>query len=87
MILARVILRVLRCRYPFDCSVKSAYRKYIRWTKTNIDATFVRDRLNFVHHKCDKYNIKMDVELKLLHSAVDVLSPVGFLDTSESPVS
>jgi hypothetical protein len=55
--------------------------------KTNIDATFVRDRLNFVHHKCDKYNIKMDVELKLLHSAVDVLSPVGFLDTSGSPVS
>ena len=87
MILARVILRVLRCRYPFDCSVKSAYRKYIRWMKTNIDATFVRDRLNFVHHKCDKYNIKMDVELKLLHSAVDILSPVGFLDTSGSPVS
>jgi hypothetical protein len=87
MIFACVILRILRCHQPFDCSVKSAYRRYICWTKTNINATFVCDGLNALHQLCDEDNIKMDVESKLLHGAVDVLSPVGFLDTSRRPVS
>jgi hypothetical protein len=62
MLFACVTLRILRCRHPFDHYVKSAYRRYIRWTKTNIDATFVRDGLNDLHQLCNNYNIKMDVE-------------------------
>ncbi len=62
MIFTCVTLRILRCRHSFDRSVKSAYRRYILWTKTKIDATFVRDGLNDLHQLCNKYNIKMDVE-------------------------
>ncbi len=87
MIFACVTLRILRCHHPFDRSVKLAYRRYIRWTKTNIDATYIRDGLNALHQLCDKNHIKMDVESELLRGAVDVLSPVGFLDTSGRPVS
>ncbi len=70
--------------------MKSAYRRYIRWTKTNIDATYIRDGLDALHQLCDKRHVKMDVESELLRGAVDVLShttPVGFLDTSGRPVS
>jgi hypothetical protein len=42
MLFARVILRILRSHHPFDLAVKSSYRKYIRWTKTNIDANYIR---------------------------------------------
>ncbi len=87
MIFDRVTLRILCCHHPFDRSVKSAYRRYIRWTKTNIDATYIRDGLNALHQLCDKNHIKMDVESELLCGAVDVLSLVGFLDTSGRPVS
>ena len=87
MIFACVILHILHCCHPFDCSVKLAYRRCIGWTKANINATFVGDGLNALHQLCNKVNIKMDVESKLLHGAVDVLSPVGFLDTSRRPVS
>jgi hypothetical protein len=87
MIFARVNLRILRCHHPFDRSVKSAYRRYIHWTKRNIDATYIRDGLNALQQLCDKNHIKMDVESELLCSAVIVLSPVGFWDTSRRPVS
>jgi hypothetical protein len=87
MIFARVILRILHSRCPFDCAVKSAYSRYIRWTKTNIDATYIRHGLNTLHQLCDKHYIKMDVESESLRGAVDVLSPVGCLDTSGRPVS
>ena len=70
MIFARVTLHILRCRHPFDRSVKSAYRRYIPWTKTKIDATFVRDGLNDLHQLCDKYNITMDVELSYVKRVV-----------------
>ena len=70
MIFARVTLRILHCRHPFDRSVKSAYRRYIRWTKTKINATFVCDGLNNLHQLCDKYNIKMDVELSYVKQVV-----------------
>ncbi len=40
-IFACVTLRILRNHQPFDRAVKSAYRRYIRWTKTNIDATYI----------------------------------------------
>ena len=66
MIFARVNLCILHCRHPFDCSVKLAYRRYICWTKTNINATFVRDGLNTLHQLCHKYNITMDVESNAL---------------------
>jgi hypothetical protein len=87
MIFARVNLRILRCHHPFDHSVKSAYRRYIRWTKSTIDATYIRDGLNALQQLCDKNHIKMDVESKLLRGAADVLSPVEFLDTGGRPVS
>jgi hypothetical protein len=41
MLFARVILRILRSCHLFDRAVKSAYRRYIRWTKTNINATYI----------------------------------------------
>jgi hypothetical protein len=84
---ARVTLHILRCRHPFDCSVKSVYRRYIRWTKSNMNATYIRDGLNALHQLCNKNHTKMDVESELLRGAVDVLSPVGFLDTIGRPVS
>jgi hypothetical protein len=73
MIFARVILRILRSCFPFDCAVKSAYRRYIRWAKTNIDANYIRVGLDALHQLCDKRHIKMDVESELLCGAVDVL--------------
>ena len=87
MIFARVNLRILRCHHPFDRSVKSAYKWYIYWTKRTIDATFICDGLNTLQQICNKDHIKMDLELKLLRGAADVLSPVGFLDTRGRPVS
>jgi hypothetical protein len=90
MLFACVTLRILRSHHPFDRSVKSAYKRYICWTKTNIDATYIQDGLDAFHHLCNKRQVKMDVESELLHGAADVLShttPVGFLDTSGRPVS
>jgi hypothetical protein len=81
MLFTHVTLRILRSHHPFDRSVKSAYKKYIRWTKMNINATYIRDGLDTLHQLCDKRHVKMDVELELLRSTVDVLShmtPVGF---------
>ncbi len=75
MLFACVILRILRSRRPFDCAVKSAYRRYIRWTKTNIDATYIRDGLDALHQLCDKRHINMDVESELLCGAMDGLTP------------
>ncbi len=49
--------------------------------------TYIRDGLNALQQLCDKNHIKMDVESELLCGAVDVLSPVGFLDTSGRHVS
>jgi hypothetical protein len=74
MIFACVILRILRSRCPYDCAVKSAYRRYIHWTKTNIDANYIRVGLDALHQLCDKRHIKMDVDSELLRSAVDVLT-------------
>ncbi len=74
MLFARVILRILRSRCPFDRAVKSAYRRYIRWTKTNIDATYIRDGLDALHQLCDKRHISMDEESELLRGAMDVLT-------------
>ncbi len=74
MLFARVILRILRSHQPFDCSVKSAYRRYIRWTKTNIDATYIQVGLDTLQQRCDKRHIKMDVESGLLRDAMDVLT-------------
>jgi hypothetical protein len=62
MVFARDTLRILHCRHPFDRSVKLAYRRYIHWTKTKINANFVRDGLNDLHQLCNKYSIKMDVD-------------------------
>jgi hypothetical protein len=90
MLFARVTLCILRSHLLFDHSVKLAYRRYICWMKTNIDATYIRDGLDALHQLCNKRQVKMDVELELLRGAVDVLShttPVGFLDTSGRPVS
>ena len=70
MVFARITLRILRCHHPFNSSVKSAYRRYIRWTKMEIDATFVRDGLNNLHQLWDKYNITMDVELSYVKRVV-----------------
>jgi hypothetical protein len=74
MIFARVILRILRSHCPFDCAVKSAYRRYIHWTKTNIDANYIRVGLDALHQLCGKRHIKMDVESEFLCGAVDVLT-------------
>jgi hypothetical protein len=74
MIFARVILRILRSCCPFDCAVKSAYRRHIRWTKTNIDANYIQVGLDAPHQLCNKRHIKMDVESELLRGAVDVLT-------------
>jgi hypothetical protein len=74
MLFAHVILRILRSRHPFDRAVKSAYRRYICWTKTNINATYIRDGLDDLHQLCDKKHINMDVESELLRSAMDVLT-------------
>ena len=74
MLFTHVTLRILRSHHPFDCSVKSAYRRYIRWTKTNINANYIRVGLDALHQLCDKRHIKMDVESELLRGAVDVLT-------------
>ncbi len=74
MLFAHVSLRILHSRRPFDRAVKSAYRRYIRWTKTNIDATYIRDGLDALHQLCDKRHINMDVESELLRGAMDVLT-------------
>ncbi len=74
MIFARVILRILSSCCHFDCAVKSAYRRYIRWTKTYIDSNYIRVGLDALHQLCNKRHIKMDVELELLRGAVDVLT-------------
>ena len=74
MIFTRVILRILCSRCPFDCAVKSVYRRYIRWTKTNIDVNYVRVGFDALHRLCNKRHIKMDVESELLRGAMDVLT-------------
>jgi hypothetical protein len=68
MLFARVTLRILRSHHPFDRSVKSAYKRYIRWTKPNINAIYIRDGLDALHQLCDKRHVKMDVESELLRS-------------------
>ncbi len=67
----RVFLLGLRGQ---NLPVKSAYRRYIRWTKTNIDANYIRVGLDALHQLCYKRHIKMDVESELLRGAVDVLT-------------
>jgi hypothetical protein len=74
MLFPRVTFRILRSHRRFDRSVKSAYRRYIRWTKTNIDANYIRVKLDALHQKCDKRHIKMDVESESLRGALDVLT-------------
>ncbi len=69
-----VTLHILRNHQPFDRAVKSAYRRYIRWTKMNIDATYIRVGLDILQQRCDKRHIKMDVESELLCGAMDVLT-------------
>ncbi len=74
MLFTCVIFRILCSLYPFDRSVKSAYRKYIRWMKTKFNANDIRVGLDDLQQLCDKRHIKMDVELELLRGAVDVLT-------------
>jgi hypothetical protein len=74
MLFAFITFCILRSHCPFDCSEKLAYRRYIRWTKTNIDANYIHVKLDALHQKCNKRHIKMDVESELPRGALDVLT-------------
>ncbi len=74
MLFACISFRILRSCCPFDRAVKSAYKKYILWTKTNIDANYICIGLDYFHRQCDNRHIRMDVESELLRGPLDVLT-------------
>jgi hypothetical protein len=59
---------------PFDRAVKSAYKQYIHWMKKEFVANSIRNGLDYFHRQCNNRHIRMDVELELLCSALDVLA-------------
>jgi hypothetical protein len=74
MLFACISFRILRSCCPFDCAVKLAYKKYILWMKTKIDANYIRIGLDYFHRQCNNRHIRMDVEPELLCGALDVLT-------------
>jgi hypothetical protein len=74
MLFACIYFRILSSCRPFDGAVKSAYKKYILWTKTNIDVNYIRIGLDSFHQQCNNRHIRMDVESELLRGALDVLA-------------
>ncbi len=74
MLFARISFRILRSCRPFDRAVKSVYKKYILWTKTNIDANYIRIGSDYFHRQCDNRHIRMDVESELLRGTLDILT-------------
>ncbi len=73
MLFAWVTFRILRSYRPFDCAVKSCYKKYVRWTKQGYDANSIRNGLDSLHQQCNNRHIRMDVESELLRGALDIL--------------
>jgi hypothetical protein len=74
MLFACISFRILRSCRPFDRAVKSAYKKYILWMKTNIDANYIRIGLDYFHWQCNNRHIRIDVESELIRGALGVLT-------------
>jgi hypothetical protein len=49
-------------------------KKYIQWKRYDWDVNSICHGLDSFHLQCDNKHIKMDVELELLHGALDVLA-------------
>jgi hypothetical protein len=74
MLFACISFRILHSCCPFDRAVKSAYKQYIHWTRKEFNVNSICNGLDYFHRKCDNMHIRMDVELELLCSALDVLA-------------
>jgi hypothetical protein len=58
----------------FNCAIKLAYKKYIQWKRYDWDVNFICHGLDSLHPQCIKRHIKMDAELELVLSALEVMT-------------
>ncbi len=74
MLFAHILFCLLRSCCPFDCAVNLMYKQYIHWTRKELDVNSIHHGLDYFHRQCDNRHVKMDVELELIRSALDVLT-------------